>query len=442
MGVSAKLVNFDELIRQSTNQPIIINDLASVTKDDRAVMDRLISTTYQTTDYFSNEPSCGCGKTRGGWLVGVQCEFCPTVVKNAYDQTIEPLLWMRSPDGVEALINPLIWTMLSKEFTFPKKGGFNLIEWLCNTDYQPTIPKPDELEELKEMGAVRGYNNFIQNFDLYIGYLFSLNSTVRTKRGKTSRTMSGQITNATKLNARKITTKSDLQVLIEEQRNSVMSGYIPLPNKTLLVIEETRIKTYVDPILTGAIEVIKTIPTIDDPLLRLSPVQKQNRTAKVLSRLAAFYYESYYTFFARKGGIYRKNIYGHRDEFSTRAVISSQTKAHKYDEVTIGWSQAVTMFKIHLTNKLLRLSFTPNQCIGFLQDYTDRYHPLLDRLLKELIAESPEKGIVNTTTRNPSLGRGSVQRMKITTIKTDVSDQTIGLSILDVNAFNAVKYMA
>lgn len=393
-------------------QPIVVNDLANVTEEDKRFLDNLISVRYDNTDLFSNEPQCECGAVRGGYNINVICPNCLKPVRELFDQLLKPLVWMRSPQGVEALINPMVWTMLTQKFA---KGQFNLIEWLCNTDYQPNLNRPIECDEMLELGVERGYNNFVRNFDTYIDILFSLKH-FRPKKGQTD----------------------ELRVLLSMYRDCVFSQYLPLPNKSLMIIENTQVGTFVDPIIVGAIDAIHTINSIDTPLSNFTLRQKENRTAKTLAMLADFYFRVYHEILASKNGIFRKHVFGTRNHFSARAVISSNTKAHRYDELHIAWGQGVTLFKMHLTNKLMKLNYTPNMIIALLQEYTVKYHPLLDQLFKELIAETVDgRGFACTFGRNPSLTRASAQLMYISMVKTDPDDPTITLPILAVKGFNA-----
>lgn len=412
MGVYLGLVNFTKLISSSEVQPIVVNDLANATEEDKRFLDNLISVRYDNTDLFSNEPSCECGTFKGGYNLNVVCPNCMKPVRELFDQLLKPLVWMRSPAGVEPLINPMIWTMLTQKFT---KGTFGLIEWLCNTDYQPNVNRPPEVDEMLELGVQRGYNNFVRNFDTYLDILFSLKH-FRMKKGQTD----------------------ELRTLLNMYRDCVFSQYLPLPNKSLMIIENTQVGVFVDPIIVGAIDAIRTISSIDAPLANFTLRQKENRTAKTLAMLADFYFRVYHEILASKNGIFRKHVFGTRNHFSARAVISSNTKAHKYDELEIAWGQGVTLLKMHLTNKMLKRGYTPNQCTAILQEYTVKYHPLLDELFHELIAESPNgRGLVCTFGRNPSLTRASAQKMYITKVKTDPNDPTITLSILAVKGFNA-----
>ena len=165
---------------------------------------------------------------------------------------------------------------------------------------------------------------------------------------------------------------------------------------------------------------------------------KQNRVVKALCELSEFYEGIYKTTFAKKTGIFRKHVFGSRAHFSFRAVISSLTGEHRYDEIHIPWGIGVSVFRIHLANKLKRRGFTPNQTFQILSEYAQRYHPLLDELFEELIRETPGgRGLSCTQQRNPSLKRGSAQAVYITHVKKDPSIPTVSISILSVKGMNA-----
>jgi hypothetical protein len=97
------------------------------------------------------------------------------------------------------------------------------------------------------------------------------------------------------------------------------------------------------------------------------------------------------------------------------------------------------MLRMHLLNKLLRAPWklSPREANFKIRAATFTYDPDLDQLFKEIIAESPELGLVCIFQRNPSLEKNSAQRLRITKVKTDPRDPTISLSILVVRGFNA-----
>lgn len=392
-------------------QLVVLNDLEGVTKVDRLHIEQLTTSVFNQTDVFSNEPHCECGKTTGGYNVGIICARCHTPVTELFSNELTPRVWLRNPNGVALLMNPLVWTMLSEKF---KVSGFNLIEWLCNTDYvAPGTPPLELLDEVRALGIQRGYNNFVNNFDHVLERLYSLRRFAKT-RG------------------------DHLSMLLAEQRECVFSTHLPLPNKALLIKEDTNVGPFIDQMVVSILNAIQMIRSIDTKTATFSVRQKENRTVKTLVELAAFYYESYHQLFAKKPGLIRRQVCGTRCHWSSRAVISSNTDPHIYDELELSWGQAITLFTVHLKNKLFKLGYTPNEAASLLYEYTNKYSQLLDQLLKELLDETPNKrGFYCIFVRNPSLSRSSTQRMRITKFKCDVDDQTTSLSIMSVKGFNA-----
>ena len=159
------------------------------------------------------------------------------------EQELEPIVWMRRPNDVERLITPIVWTMLIEKFSLAR---FDTIRWLCDSTFRPLGNIPPVLGKIQDLmkglNAQRGYNSFVQHFDKYMEFLFSLKEFKNKKGGRVKK---GEI--------------DPLYQLINENRDRIFSDYLPLPNRSLLVIEETNMGTYVDPITTGAIDAIKTM---------------------------------------------------------------------------------------------------------------------------------------------------------------------------------------
>lgn len=404
--------------QQSRHEPIIINKFKDHRKQAREDFDNKIFTRYKPNDVLSNVPSCEGEHLVGEFHKGITCPICNTVVENSLDQDMQSKIWLQTPVGMHKLINPMVWTMLSNHF---KKGKFNVIQWLCDTGYQPPPKPPKVLEQVKALNIKRGYNHFVKNFDNIILKLL----TIRDFR-KEKRTGKGLMAPMEKIQ----------QILIE-YRDCVFVDFLPLPNRALLVIENTNLSTFRDPIVDGAVNAIKSMVGLDDPLLGLTPSSRENRVVRAIAQLAAYYQDFYRNSLAKKEGILRKHVYGTRCFFSFRSVISSLTADHKQEELHIPWGVGIGLLRLHLTSKLFRRGYTPNQVLRLLNNYAQRYHPLLDELFKELIAESPYMGLPAIFQRNPSLERGSMQRVFITKVKSDVSDPTVSMSILTVRSYNA-----
>jgi hypothetical protein len=405
--------------RRSKREKVIVNDLNDSTIDQRATIERLLYTRYESTDFLSNLPTCECTQSTGQWLAdaGVICSNCGTRVTNQLEQDLEPLVWMRKPKFVKGLINPNGWTMISTRF---KLKGFDVIQWYCDVNYRPPRAIPEELNQVIAITKKypRGYNNFITNFDDIVRELLNLKVYRKSPQKKREET-------------------DALPQMIAMYRDCLFSDYLPLPNRALIVLEDTNLGTYSDSTLTVAVDAMYTMVNIDSEMKGYNERQQENRTIKTIVSLAKFYSELYAKRIAPKEGIFRKHVYGTRSHWSFRGVIQSLTDQHDYDEVHISWGIGVSVLRLHLTNKLLRMSWTPTEIDKYLNEHAQKYSSLLDRLFKELIAESPYKGIPIIFQRNPSLERGSAQAMFITKVKAEADVPTISMSILAVSGFNA-----
>jgi hypothetical protein len=432
MAIHQELLDFNKMFRQLSRTPVIVNDLVDSSVEEKERLKKTIYT-YYDSDTMSTVPTCECEDVVGEFNIGVVCENCKTACKSKTDNDLESILWMRSPHGVEKLINPTIWSLINTHF---KLSGFEFMRWIADSSYKPAVRIPKELVQLEEKGITRGYNYFVKNFDAIMYFMFNMKIFKRKE-------------------------KSDLLgKLLTENREKIFSDYIPLPNRSILIVESSNSTTYVDSLVIGAINAIHIIASVDSedvkpavgaysywmpnknvPVKRtvdeLAQRNKENRAIKAIHELSEFY-ESYYgTSLASKEGLLRRQVYGTRANFSFRAVISSITDAHCKDDVYIPWAVGIGALRLHLLNKLTKMGYTSKRAIRFLNESIQKYNPLLDKLFQELIAESPYGGIPIVLQRNPSLERGSAQALKVTKIKTNVNDPTISMSILIVVGFNA-----
>lgn len=410
MPVYHKLINFTEMFDQLQEVPLIINDIPNITKQDQEMIDHLIITRY-SSDMISILPSCRCGETKGEYAIGMICTECDTPVKSQIDTDINPLLWFRRPVGVAPLINPSVYAMLKQRF---RASRYEVIDWIMDTTYHSTRKPPPVIEKLTSLGIQRGYNNFVENFDDILTLLASV-SEFRIKGNKPDETLE----------------------MIKANRDIIFSDYIPLPNKALLIVESTNTGKYVDKTIAEAKDAINMLISLDRRFAN-SPVRiRENRTAKAIAKLVDFYNNFTASNISPKHGLIRKHVFGTRSHFCFRAVITSVTGPHRHDEIEVPWGVGVSVFREHLLSKLMRIGFSLNNAIGLMTEHVNKYHPILDKLLQELISEAPNGKLYCTAQRNPSLGQGSLQLMSISKFKTDPNDRTVGLPITNVAAFNA-----
>lgn len=414
MPVYQALVNFDEAIQRLSKTPIIINTLNDFTEEDKKSI-RNYTQTILKDDYISSIPSCDCGELKGEFNVGIECKTCHTMVHSTIDEALEPILWFKAPEGIPGLINPKVWGLLNSRF---RKSGIPILKWFIDSHYKmdKNIPFFDMLEaQLRELGVERGYINFCNNFDTVIEFLFSLKEfSIKKQKKKDNRDY--------------------LYDLIHRERNLIFSQYWPIMNKALIIVEETNTGIYLEPLIKEVLNITYMLINIDKhPNLRI----RENRIVKALEKIDNFYDAFNKKIVLKKAGMLRKHIFATRSHFSARGVISSNTGIHDYDELWAPWGVGVTAFREHLLNKLFKLGWNLIDSINFLYSHVNKYNPLLDQLLKELVAESPYNGIPVIFQRNPSLQVGSAQVFRITRFKDNVEDNTFTYSIMCVSAPNA-----
>jgi hypothetical protein len=86
MGAYIGLENYTTLFNNNERVPLVVNDLPSITEDDKKRINQIISTEYKDTDLFSNEPSCECGEVKSGYNLGLVCRNCNTSVSELFDK--------------------------------------------------------------------------------------------------------------------------------------------------------------------------------------------------------------------------------------------------------------------------------------------------------------------------------------------------------------------
>ncbi len=421
MGIHQDLVDFDEAFKVISADATIINDLPSFTTRHTDLIHNQIYTCH-SPDSLSNVPRCDCGASTKEYRLHTVCPQCNTKVRHVLADKLETVTWIRAPLGVSGLINPTMWTMLSKRFSI---GKFNLIQYLTDAYYQPTEHERIKAKQIIDVfNFERSLNYFIKNFEKIKNILFEL-KVFRLPKSKTKHS------------------RDFLRELLDKSPNCIFSYHLPIPHRSLLVVEDgTSGGVYLDEYTPRAIDAVLTLAGIDTPSatgeVSTNVRMRESRAVRAVMGLSEYYYHMVSKRLAKKEGIFRKHIYASRSHFSFRAVISSITKPHDHRQIEIPWGVAVSVFQLHLYNKLFKLGFTPNEIQSFLEAHISVHHPLLEHLFKELITEAPSKlGICATLNRPPSLKRGSIQKTYIGRVKTPEEGLTVSMSILIVRPLNA-----
>lgn len=414
---------------------LVVNKFDLDSQEQIDQLGRLVYTHYEG-DALNSVPMCDCEKTYGRGNEDVRCPHCGTLVLSVTERPLQSILWIEPPKGVKTLFNPEAWFILNKQLTH---NGVRLLEWLCNPTMQMPVNAPAKIvRKLQSLEIERGINHFYDHFDEIMATLFEQGLVTGTREQK-----------------------NDLQEFIEVYRDAIFAPALPVPSKLGFITERTVNRTYADPRMMPAIDAIHTISGTENSPTPLSIKQRQARTVKVIDLLSSYYQEFIGETLGKKPGWARKHVYGSRLHFTFRAVISSLSDNHHYEELHIPWSVAVMTYRYHLICLLRKMGpeWNPRTCAAFLDEHTLIHHPLLEDLFKRLIDGSPYtlrnldpmdtspplRGLPVLLNRNPTLVRGSIQRLYVTKVKPSLNprdpspDQninSISMSVLCLTAPN------
>ena len=411
MGIHLKVVNFDQLFATSQITPEIVNNIDVRSQAGLERLNQLIYTTY-TDNSLELLPTCHCGILKGECNVGTKCSNCNTVCASVTERPLESLLWIAAPKGIHALINPTIWYILER---YLYDGGVNVLEWLTNSkmvighsNIPPTIRK------LKHLEVPRGLNYFYTHFDDIMDLL--INKKVSTRKSLADR--------------------KELLEFITENRDCVFCKALPIPSKIAIIIEKTPMGAYADSTSSSVIEAIRTISDIGHSATRSNLAIIEAKTIKAIKQITHYYINFIKGNLSSKTGWFRKHLFGSRTHFSFRGVVSSITEPHDYRDIELPWSMSCMFFKMHLINKLKKMGYSALEANNYIMRNTLRYDPLLDQLFKEIIHEGVDNRVHILLNRNPTLTRGSIQKLRVSKVSTDPNINTIRLSVLILKAFN------
>lgn len=409
------MVDHDQELAEQGGSPVFANDFNTSSLEQKEEFKRYLYSHHTDSDAIEHSASCECGKLDDAHKIGVICDVCGHPVISLANRPIVPSMWIRAPEGVDRLVSPELWIMLSGHIT-TKEVDF--MEWFTNTAY--TVNYDDigsretrrKMDKILQRGFERGLNNFVKHFDEIFQFL--LDSSI-IQQGK-----------------------ADIIQFVRENRELLFPKNISVPSKLCFVVESTTSGVYIDKPIAAAMDAVLTVSSIGSSPIPLKPIKVQNRMATALKLMAIFHENYDKQRIGQKPGLIRRHVLGGRLNLTARAVITSISDPHVHDELHIPWGIGCQLLKYHLANKLKRKhKMTTREAFAHIYSHVLKYCPILDQLFKELINESKYKGLPASFHRNPTLQRGSTQLLRITIVKTDITDNAISMSVSILKAPNA-----
>ena len=414
MAIIQRVLNLDDYFNSLTSNKIILNDLNFYNIDDVSSVNNMLMTVYED-ETISVTPSCSCGKLKGRYLLDKKCYACNTFVTDPQDN-IDPFLWLERLETVPMFINPHFWAMFSNIMA----KNLDCVRWLADNTYNPPVKLPVYLNGILEhIGGIRSYSNLVNNIDNILIYLQN-HSKFKTK------SLKEQII--------------DLRALYAGNKDAIFSKYLPIVNKRLFVMENTSMGKFTNLAVAELIDLVMSWIKVTSEM-DLTTKKKEDITASVVSKFASLYTGYYKKYITSKSGLFRKHVYGTRSHGTFRAVITSISGPHAYDEVHLPWSIGVTVFRPMIVNKLSKMGFKYKDINKKLYKAVMQYDPDIDKVLDMLLAESFIPGSIPIILqRNPSLLSGSMQLVRITKVNKIAENKTLCLSLMICKSFNAVSF--
>lgn len=407
------LNEMDKIFDNLSIVPFIANDIKLESEEDKEKFNNLIFTKYDG-DSLKLTPQCSCGKIKGEFRVDEYCDSCFTPCKPQYSGKIESFVWMLPAPNMRGFILPAVWHMLNVAY---KTNGVNVIRWLCDPYYRIPISKmPDKVKTLIDKGHQRGYKYFSDNFLEIIDEL-SLSSTGKVnKRHK------------------------HIYELVHNNIDKIFCKALPVPSKTVLVLEKNNTDKYFDKDMFPAIDAVILATEMGQLPEGTKLATYESKMVNIMDKMATFFQNFTGELLTGKNGIFRKHYFAARMHFTARQVITSNHGVHNADELTIPWTAAVKLFWEHIRSKLMKPPY--NMSLLDIHDLTifaaNNYHPIIDKILEEIIVtDSPWKGFPCLFSRPPILTRGSVQFFYITKYTKNPAVNTIKISPLVLAMPNA-----
>lgn len=420
MGITQRFKNMDAYFKTSIGEKIIINDLDYISQDDDDIINRAIMTIYNNTDIMSTVPTCDCGSLKGRYNLGIVCDNCGTQCTEIHDR-VDPILWLRILRDDIPFLNPGFWLVLRNLID----RQTDWLRWLSDPKYNPgAVNIPGTVLGIRELLTTRSYKELITKLPDILNFLAD----------------DPKFKDPDKQNNIQI-----LKRIYQEEFNSLYSTYLPIINKRLFVMENTNKGRFVNFSSSEIIDISKLWIKISNDYKSLDYVKSTYdkaaaMTGTIISKLADLAISNDEKYLFQKEGIFRKHAYGARSHFTFRNVIVSRSGRHQMDEIEMPWGSALTVFRPHLINRIVRDGYTYRQASRMIFDSVNKFNPYLYKILNTLIAESKYKGIPVMVLRNPALFQSSTLLLYITSINPNPKAKVVAISQLLVDLMNGDYY--
>lgn len=411
MAIIAQIDDADErfLHAKTTSNIVVLNDVSSIDHSEINLFDAVVNTSDKNV--LTSAPSCECGNFIGIDRLGDVCPDCQTPVKQSTQIGFTEDVWIRAPGHMTSFISPAFVAALIHTFTKKRVREQCIVSWILNSQARPSKESGEMMRWRDEFGMGRGLQYFIDNFDQCMHTLYAVHN--------------------------KVYDKTYMQALVNDYRKAIFPRHIPILGKSFVIVEKNATGAYTGSGISLIVDTINLMKGIDADadINRMSEKMIDSRAARALLNLVSYRLDNMRLEMFRKKALVRQHVFGYRSHFTMRCVATSITEPHEYDVVQLPWGPSIGMLRLHITNRLMARGFSPSQINNIINSAIHTYDPIVSECVDELIAMSPEGYFDIILLRNPTLGSGSIQRLKAV-VKRDPKDYTISHPIMDVRLLN------
>jgi len=419
MGNIMVIEDLDKLFKTSKFK-IVVNEFEP---EDRIKHFTLLETLLlqEIESALTFTPRCLCGYLRQGWRIDRTCKRCGSKVSRSNNETLEPTTWFKTKEKGVKFISPGIYAFIDKKVVGnrtrdPDKERednpcdgykFSVLKYLST----PSVRKSKNIgvSDRRIIDIVTKTKGFKRDFRYFSKNFFKICRLVaEIKGGKPGKEILEYIN------------------MIETRGTNVYSNYIPVINGKLVY------KTTSDSKITPTYNMVKNMV--------LGYIDKNNTEEDSLNAMALVNYKSscLYTAHVRdivssKLGVGRKHGLASKLDFSGRCVCIPSISINNIHEVHMPYVTSIVLFRLHIANILLK-THSARETHRIIRNAKVNFSQEVYSILKSLITESrlklsngkPYQGII--VGRNPGLLVGSILRLCLTHVKSDINDDTMEVS--------------
>lgn len=404
------LIDLDHLFVTSKDAKIL-NHLDLTSPDFVKKRNDLVFARSGELDFITH---CDCYDLKGNINRGLHCAVCGTICRDDFssEDDIEHNLWLSVPSAIHGVLHPVAYMVLSNWLKPKRKGAVNYLDVIVD----PTIELPPELQ-----GVIldRGHNYLFNNFDFILHHFLN----VYPKTAQKGNTL-------------------QIEKFIKNYRAVLFCTKLPVMSSVMHSITSAdgsgEGRKYADAASQAILDAAINLASLESRSNHMRQYSFYSTVQRIYKTYIGYLEDIAKNRLSRKPSLIRRHMLGTRLHFSFRAVIIPHMD--RYDEIYLPWAITVNLLKPPIIGRLmdehsLSLGEAVTQQIMALM----RYDPMIDEIMKRMIAESPFPGLPCLINRNPSLRRGAIQLLYVTKIKTDIDDNTMNISTLVLKDPNAKR---